>query len=156
MSIVLDPFSGSGVTFRVARRLNRDAIAIDCNPVCAELLGLQPCTDYEHPVNQIFIGDCLEVMTKLYEIHGSFIDLIYADPPFGRNSVDKQFGIDWREFPINQGYLDDYVGKKKQQEMSYTEKAYLSWLYPRVKMMHNLLKPTGSLYLHCDAGGSGK
>ena len=64
MAIVMDPCSGSGVTFRVARRLGRDAIAIDTNPRCAELLGLEPCTDYEHPLNQIFIGDNLEVMTN--------------------------------------------------------------------------------------------
>jgi len=151
MSIVLDPFSGAGTTATVCRELNRDFIVIDINPKSAELLGLEPCTDYHNPLNQIFIGDNLEIMLKLYEIHGSFIDLIYADPPFGRNSVDRQFGIDWRTYPSDG--LPELFGGVILKGMGREARAYTQWLMPRLEIMHKLLKDTGSLYLHCDSKG---
>jgi site-specific DNA-methyltransferase (adenine-specific)/adenine-specific DNA-methyltransferase len=141
---------GSGTTIRVAKRLNRNFIGIDKNPESAKLLNMEPNTDYNNPINSIFIGDCLEVMTKLYEIHGSFIDLIYADPPFGRNSVDKHFGINWNDFPVDGDLLSILFGTGIIRNMKWEQQAYLTWLYPRIEMMRNLLKSTGSIYLHCD------
>ena len=149
-SLVLDPFSGSGTTARVCRRLDRDFIGIDTEPRAAELLGQEPCTDYSEPRNQIYIGDNLEVMKELHARHGAFIDLIYADPPFGRTSVDKQFGIRWRDYPVDLELLSEMYGGGVLRTMKHDVKAYLTWLHPRIVLMHKLLKPTGSLYLHCD------
>lgn len=70
----------------------------------------------------IINGDCLDIIPTLEPV-----DLIYIDPPFGGNSCDKQFGLHWKS-------LDDY----------------LDWLKPRVQQCHDVLKKTGSLYLHCD------
>ena len=149
-SVVLDPFVGGGTTIRVCKKLNRDFIGIDINPEAAELVGLEPNEDYDDPLNSIYIGDCLVVMTRLYENFGSFVDLIYADPPFGRNSVDKQFDIDWKEYPVDEKVLGVLYGTGTISNMKYESKAYLTWLYPRIQMMRKLLKDTGSLYLHCD------
>lgn len=148
MSIVLDPFVGSGTTIRVCRKLDRHFIGIDINPECAKLVGLEPNTDYNKPLDSIYIGDCLEIMTKLYEIHGPFVDLIYADPPFGRNSTDKQFGIDWRKFPIDLDLLNNFFGNQLLKCLNYETKAYLTWFYPRLDIMYKLLKDTGSIYIH--------
>jgi DNA modification methylase len=150
MSIILDPFIGSGTTIRVAKRLNRNFIGIDNNPNSAVLLGLEPNTDYSNPIDSIFIGDCVEVMQKLYDIHGPFIDLCYADPPFGRNSVDKMFGINWNNFPADEELLLDMYGKGVIKLMKYETKAYLTWIQTVITLIHKLLKPTGSFYLHCD------
>ena len=54
------------------------------------------------------------------------VDLIYADPPFGT-------GQDWGAF------ADKRTGDE-----------YLAWIKPRLTEMRRLLKPTGSIYLHCD------
>ena len=146
----MDPMCGSGTTLRVAKRLDRHYIGIDiCSKVC-EFMNQEPCTDYNDPLDKIYIDDCLTVMQKLYDNHGSFIDLIYVDPPFGRNSVDKQFGINWNDFPIDYDILKELYGTSIINQMSYEMKAYISWLNPRVELMHKLLKPTGSFYLHCD------
>jgi len=123
----------------------------DTNPKSAELLQLKPNTDYNNPLDSIYIDDCLIVMKKLYELHGSFVDLIYADPPFGRNSVDKHFGINWNSHSVDDKLLSKLFGSDIIKQMKHEKKAYVTWLYPRIEMCHKLLKDTGSMYLHCDS-----
>ena len=82
--------------------------------------------------NQIICGDCVDVMLTIPE---ESIDLIYADPPFYSGK--------------------EYVGKAG----SFTDKwltfeSYLAFMKVRLTEMHRILKPTGSLYLHCDPSAS--
>lgn len=85
--------------------------------------------------NQLIFGDNLHVMRSL---PANSIDLIYIDPPFfsGRN-YNVVFGDqnEVRSFTdIWEGGLD----------------GYLIWLNARLLEMKRLLKPTGSIYVHCD------
>jgi len=82
--------------------------------------------------NMLICGDNLETMKKLYEEHGSFIDLIYIDPPFCSN---RNYGID------KKGFEDKWNGGLK---------TYLPWLMERIQWMHKLLKDTGSIFVHLD------
>jgi len=75
-------------------------------------------------MNQIIHGDNLSIMQS---ISPCSVDLIYADPPFFTQRNFKQFNDKW-------GDLQSYIG----------------WMVPRLKEMYRLLKPTGSIYLHCD------
>jgi DNA modification methylase len=74
------------------------------------------------------------------------VDLIYADPPFFSNrrySARVGRGEDSRkpaEWKLAEGYPDHWTDLD----------AYLDMLYPRLALMHRLLKPTGTLYLHLD------
>jgi DNA modification methylase len=91
-------------------------------------------------------GDNLAVMTALHDSLAGRIDLIYVDPPFltgkayaarvGRGE-DSRRPADWTTV---EGYDDSWKDGA----------SYLSMLYPRLKLMHDLLAPTGSLYLHLD------
>ena len=74
-------------------------------------------------MNKVIAGDNLEVMRGM---DAESVDLIYADPPFGT-------GQDWSA----------YVDKRTGDE-------YLAWIEPRLTEMHRMLKPAGSIYLHCD------
>lgn len=67
-------------------------------------------------------GDCLN---KLKEIRSNSVDLIFTDPPYNANIkyVKK-----------------DFKDKKKIPD-------YLNWLASRLREMHRVLKPTGSMYL---------
>jgi adenine-specific DNA-methyltransferase len=76
------------------------------------------------------------------------LKLIYIDPPF---AVGADFG-----FEIEIG---GEKAEKKQsiiEEIAYRDtwgkgiSSYLSMMYERLKLMHNLLAEDGSLYLHCD------
>ena len=68
-------------------------------------------------------GDNLTIMA---EMEDETIDLIYADPPFG---IGRDFG--------------DFDDRWQDDE-------YIAFMRPRLEETHRLLKPTGSLYLHCD------
>lgn len=81
------------------------------------------------------------------------LKLIYIDPPF---AVGADFG-----FEIKIG--EDSVEKKQSiiEEIAYRDtwgkgiSSYLSMMYERLKLMHNLLADDGTLYLHCDRRVSG-
>ncbi len=96
--------------------------------------------------NRLIFGDNLEVMSALLPNYEESIDLIYADPPFFTNrcyAARIGHGEDSRrpkEWMLAEGYLDYWESIDD----------YLDMLYPRLCLMHRLLSPTGTLYLHLD------
>ena len=98
------------------------------------------------PQNHLYLGDNLQIMATLLPEYAGRIDLIYADPPFFTNknySARIGRGEDSRrpsEWKLSEGYGDNWEDIDK----------YLNFLYPRLEMMHQLLSPKGSLYLHLD------
>jgi DNA modification methylase len=98
------------------------------------------------PEDRLIHGDNLAIMSALLGDYTGRLNLIYADPPFftnrrypariGRNE-DSRRPQDWQ---LAEGYPDDW------EDMD----AYLNMLYPRLALMHRLLAPTGTLYLHLD------
>jgi DNA modification methylase len=98
------------------------------------------------PENHLYLGDNLEVMAALLPQYEGRIDLIYADPPFFTN----------KRYPARIGRGED---SRRPQEWQLAEgyadrwsdiDAYLNFLYPRLALMHRLLAPTGTFYLHLD------
>lgn len=99
-----------------------------------------------HPENRLILGDNLPVMTALLADYEGRLDLIYADPPFFTNrryparvgrGEDSRHPEEWELAP---GYGDHWPDLD----------AYLDFLYPRLTLMHRLLAPHGTLYLHLD------
>jgi DNA modification methylase len=98
------------------------------------------------PVHQLILGDNQPVMTALLpELRGR-LTLIYADPPFFTN----------KRYPMRIGQGED---SRRPQEWRLAEgypdhweniDAYLDMLYPRLRLMYELLAPNGTLYLHLD------
>jgi len=86
-------------------------------------------------MNKLICGDNLEELKK---IEKESIDLIYIDPPFFSN---KQYEIIWRDEAETRSFEDRWEGGIEH---------YISWMRPRVEAMYEVLKPTGSFYLHCD------
>jgi len=98
------------------------------------------------PENQLILGDNLAVMNALLPDYEGRIDLIYADPPFFTN----------RRYPVRVGRGEDSRRPEQWQLADgYQDHwpnidAYLDMLYPRLQLMHRLLAPHGTLYLHLD------
>ena len=96
--------------------------------------------------NQLIFGDNLAAMSALLPDFEGRIDLIYADPPFFTNrrfTARVGRGEDSRrpeEWQLSEGYTDHWADID----------TYLDMLYPRLALMHRLLAPTGTLYLHLD------
>jgi DNA modification methylase len=96
--------------------------------------------------DRLILGDNLAAMAALLPEYEGRIDLIYADPPFFTNRRYRARvgrGEDSRkpqEWQMADGYPDHWEDLE----------AYLDMLYPRLALMHRLLSPTGTLYLHLD------
>jgi DNA modification methylase len=86
-------------------------------------------------MNQLILGDNLEILKSL---ESDSIDLIYLDPPFFSN---RNYEVIWGDAGEIRSFQDRWSGGIDH---------YIAWLKERVLEMHRLLKPTGSLFLHCD------
>lgn len=81
--------------------------------------------------NQLVWGDNLPIMAALLTEFTGAIDLIYIDPPFAT-------GTDFYCASQEKAYQDTW-GRGFS--------AYLSMLWPRLRLMYDLLSPTGSMYV---------
>jgi site-specific DNA-methyltransferase (adenine-specific) len=129
--------------------------------------------------NKLFYGDNLDVLRE-HIAHAS-VDLIYLDPPFNSNAsysilfkspegrgADAQieaFNDSWTWGPAASGALMDITqsGNHALHTLMQAMRtaigenammAYLAMMAVRLVELHRVLKPTGSLYLHCDPTAS--
>ncbi len=115
--------------------------------------------------NRLYFGDCLEVMRE--DIHDESVDLIYLDPPFNSKRLYNAYigGAQWVAFNDTwQWYeaIDDFHDVASDVTLGNTMEglrrilgegpnlAYLSYMANRLRECRRVLKPTGSIYLHCD------
>lgn len=70
-------------------------------------------------------------------------DVIAADHPAIKELIEAAVVIEGGTVDAKSGAVD--TGKVENSIA-----AYIAWMAPRVVEMHRILKPTGSLYLHCD------
>ena len=118
----------------------------------------------------VWTGDNLDVMRGM---NSDSVDLIYLDPPFNSNAnyaapigsraAGAAFKDTWGLDEINLAWhgliQHDHPGlyamlQAVRQIHGDSMMAYLIYMIPRLMEMHRLLKPTGSLYLHCDPTAS--
>ncbi|MHB1355087.1 MAG: DNA methyltransferase [Anaerolineae bacterium] len=128
-------------------------------------------------MNTLYYGDNLDIL-RLY-IKDESVDLIYLDPPFNSNAnynvlfTDRGGGQtasqlqafkdtwSWPEAaPVFQALILEQgpVGAALRAFGDLLPKggllAYLVMMAPRLRELHRVLKPTGSIYLHCDPTAS--
>lgn len=136
-------------------------------------------TEKKHVLNKLYYGDNLEILRQY--IADESVDLIYLDPPFnsarsynvlfkdesGKHS-DAQitaFEDTWHWGATAERTYNDLVTgnvAKIPDVMSAMRSligtnqmmAYLVMMTARLAELHRVLKPTGSLYLHCDSTAS--
>ena len=85
--------------------------------------------------NKLYCGDNLKIM---YGMPDESIDLIYLDPPFFSG---KNYEVIWGDKAEIRSFDDRFEGGIM---------VYVEWMKDRLKEMHRILKPTGSIYLHVD------
>ena len=111
----------------------------------------------------IFTGDCLGVMRGF---DSDSIDLIYLDPPFNSNANyaapigSKAAGAEFKDtWNLSEIDLEWVVLLEKEYPelhailravLNKSDKSYLIYMAVRILEMHRILKPKGSIYLHCD------
>ena len=127
--------------------------------------------------NSLYYGDNLDILRRY--VRDESADLIYLDPPFNSNqtynvlfqekdgsqsaSQIKAFGDTWHWDETAARSYEETVeaGGQVAEAMQAFRKllgtndmlAYMSMMAPRLVELRRVLKPTGSLYLHCDSDG---
>ncbi len=131
--------------------------------------------------NVLYFGDNLELLRNREYFPDNSIDLIYLDPPFNskkdynilfkeNGGVEseaqiKAFTDTWRWTQSAENTYHDIVvnGPIKVSKLigalhdaigGNDVMAYLVMMTARLIELHRVLKPTGSLYLHCDPTAS--
>ncbi|MEP6822047.1 MAG: DNA methyltransferase [Chthoniobacterales bacterium] len=130
-------------------------------------------------MNQLYYGDNLRVLRE--HIATESVDLIYLDPPFNSkrdyNLLFKSpkgvaseaqieaFEDTWHWGPDAEREFDELMHQPNTQVADMMRAlrsflgendmmAYLTMMANRLLALHRVLKPTGSLYLHCDPTAS--
>ena len=129
--------------------------------------------------NTLIYGDNLDILRE-WSKKGSFIDLIYIDPPFnskrnynilyedlirskangGKNTALKEaFKDTWSNMKISKE-LNELMGLSNLRVHQFLESnrsiftdsqmSYLTMMALRIYYMRKILKESGSFYLHCD------
>ena len=132
--------------------------------------------------NTLYYGDNLEILRQY--VPDESVDLVYLDPPFNSNATYnilfkertgeespaqiKAFTDTWdwtqeSERTFEQEIVGNPSASPRVKEMigaflnfigRNAMMAYLVMMTPRLVELHRVLKPTGSIYLHCDPTAS--
>ena len=132
--------------------------------------------------NTLFYGDNLQVLRD--HVPADSVDLVYLDPPFNSNAsynvlfrertgeespaqiraftdtwewtqeTERTFEIDIIQNPAVPSAVKDMISAFRQFIGRNAMMAYLVMMAPRLVELHRVLKPNGSLYLHCDPTAS--
>ena len=86
--------------------------------------------------NIVYRGDCKVEMVNY--VKDESIDLIYMDPPFFSN---RHYEVIWGNGYELRAFEDRWKGGIEN---------YIAWMEPKLRECYRVLKPTGSMYLHCD------
>lgn len=89
-------------------------------------------------IDSVIHGDCLAV---LHSFPSDFADLVYLDPPFFTQQDQKQTTRDGsKEYQ----FVDKWSSKTE----------YIAYMRDRLDEIKRVLKPTGSVFFHCDKNSS--
>jgi len=128
--------------------------------------------------NKLYFGDNLTILRD--HVDDESVDLVYLDPPFNsratynvlfreKNGTDSAAQITafedtwhwsleseaaYEEVVLAGGKLADLLDALRRFLGTNDMMAYLTMMAIRLKELHRVLKPTGSLYLHCDPTAS--
>lgn len=131
------------------------------------------------PVKSLYFGDNLDILRN--EIKDETVDLVYLDPPFNSNATYNVLfkSPKGQDSHAQIAAFDDTWHWGAQAEQEFNEilhggntnvaemmqalrrylgvndmMAYLTMMANRLIELHRVLRPTGSLYLHCDPTAS--
>lgn len=81
---------------------------------------------------------CDDNLERLSKFPAECVDLIYLDPPFFSN---RHYEVIWGDEAEVRSFEDRWEGGIH---------VYVNWMRERMIELHRILKPTGTIYLHCD------
>jgi site-specific DNA-methyltransferase (adenine-specific) len=131
-----------------------------------------------NPTNLLYYGDNLDILRRY--VKDESVDLIYLDPPFKSNQDynvlfkerngtqsaaqihafedtwqwDESAALAYKEIVETGGKVSQAMQAFRTYLGPNDMLAYLAMMAPRLVELRRVLKPTGSIYLHCDPTAS--
>ena len=118
------------------------------------------------PSRTIFTGDNLDILRG---INSECVDLIYLDPPFNSSrsyaapldseARGAEFDDVWTLSDMKEEWIDEIEYRRPSlyhlingAKLAHDDgmAGYITFMSVRLLELHRILKPTGSIYLHCD------
>ena len=122
---------------------------------------MEPMTNFKN--RTVWIRDNIDVLRG---INSESIDLIYLDPPFnskanyaapiGSKAAGAAFKDTWSLSDVDREWINLLEAKHDKlyrillAALTDNDKSYLAYMAERLLELRRVLKPTGSIYLHCD------
>lgn len=106
----------------------QQAVRDDASSITLGTMSAAESAGEHRLIDTVVHGDCLEVLAQLPD---ACVDLAYLDPPFNTGRTQSAHGG---------AYADAWP----------TMDAYLAFIDARVRQIRRVLKPSGSILLHCD------
>lgn len=97
--------------------------------------------------NKVIHGDNLEALKALLPEYEGKIDCIYIDPPYNTGNEGWVYN-DNVNHPKIKKWLGEVVGKEGDDLTRHDK--WLCMMYPRIKLLHQLLSPTGAIFISID------
>ena len=104
-------------------------------------------TEQTNNGNKIIHGDNLEALKALLPEYEGRIDVVYIDPPYNTGKEKWRY-TDNVNHPKIQKWLDEIVGQEGEDLTRHDK--WLCMMYPRIKLLHKLLKDDGVFYCSID------
>lgn len=101
--------------------------------------------------NLFFTGDNLEVLRHLQNNYQNKIDVIYIDPPYNTGKNDfvypDKFEYSDRQLETMFGLNNNQLSQLKSIQGKASHSAWLTFMYPRLKIAQQLLTDTGVIFV---------
>ena len=111
--------------------------------------------DFDTTQNLVIEGDNLDALKLLQETYLGKIKMIYIDPPYNTGSdfiYQDHFHAKASEYLVNSKQTDEegnkLVTNSKTNGRFHSD--WLSMMYPRLKLAHNLLSDDGAIFISID------
>lgn len=141
---IIQEKTGAGVNLSFTGKRQAVRIGRQVRPrVQRRNAGLSVGTSDQQAKNLILEGDNLQALASLYRWRGQ-VDLILTDPPYNTGN-DFRYNDKWDTNPNDAG-LGEFVSG--DDPAKHTK--WMKFMFPRLQMMHSMLKPGGVLAICID------
>jgi adenine-specific DNA-methyltransferase len=152
-NVVID---GTGERYRLEWPGKREAIVTANLPTMNTLRPVrEDSVDFDNTENLYIEGDNLEVLKLMQESYFGRIKMIYIDPPYntGKDFVyHDKFTVDKVTELFGGGQIDEYNRRlmPNPEAAGRYHSDWLSMMYPRLKLVRNLLTDDGVIFISID------
>ena len=125
--------------------LGKDDVVHHHKEIAYKTIDCQDVVGDEDSENMIIKGDNLLALKSLLPYYAGAVKMIYIDPPYNTGNTSWVYN-DNMESPLIKKWLNDTVNA---DDLSRSDK-WLCMMYPRLKLLRELLKEDGVIFISID------